>query len=259
MVLGWCICALALGLLAATPLPDPYWCVGYDASLGRLAYTKTDSAKPCNVSAADSAGKFTLLMTLASFGYCVSDVAADGLTVTLARAEPSATRGQTQTTVYLYRTLGNIAAVVLVGACMNSWRFGGTFEWGLSFSQVSIVFAVIAVAMVPISYSFVNEPKPQDEARDNLIIRPQNTTMPVQALPRRNLEDAIKATPRLSARIRRPVTFREYAQSVWTLLRSRAMYASSPCCPASAIAQVLLRPLPILKSGNRRHFYNCWT
>ena len=45
-----------------------------------------------------------MAMMVASFGYCVSDVAADGLTVQLAKKEEEARRGQTQTSVYLVRT-----------------------------------------------------------------------------------------------------------------------------------------------------------
>ena len=63
----------------------------------------TTAADPCNPNAAEEGGPFALLMMLASLGYCIADVAADGLTVTLARQEPEATRGRTQTTVYLVR------------------------------------------------------------------------------------------------------------------------------------------------------------
>lgn len=221
MVLGWCLAALALVLLAVTPLPEPYWCVAFDPDLGREAYVKTGKggARPCNAAAADSSTPFTFLMALASFGYCMSDVAADGLTVTLARAEPLETRGATQTTVYLYRTLGNIAAVAVVGAGMNSWRFGGDFARGLSYSQIMGIFAAVAVAMVPISYALVQEPRQRSRAELLTLLKEARSTQDYSSSPL-----SYKATPNLSARLKRTVTFSEYAQSVWTLLRSRAMF-----------------------------------
>ena len=63
----------------------------------------------------------------------VADVAADGLTVQYARREPLATRGTTQTTAYLVRTIGQIAAYLLVGFGMNGPEYNGSFSVGLSF------------------------------------------------------------------------------------------------------------------------------
>ena len=51
---------------------------------------QTVAATPCNAAAAESGGAIAMLMMLASLGYCIADVAADGLTVSLARAEPAA-------------------------------------------------------------------------------------------------------------------------------------------------------------------------
>ncbi|KAJ8602355.1 hypothetical protein CTAYLR_004242 [Chrysophaeum taylorii] len=199
MIVGWCVCALGLVSLAMTPLPEPYWCVDDDA--GRYATT----AEPCNPFAPEEAAKFTALMIVSSFGYCVSDVAADGLTVTLARREPLAERGRLQTTIYMVRSMGQICSIVLVGLGMNSPRYGGSFRVGLTYAQICGILAVVATAMIPISTYLVVEPT------DDHNIPPKT--------------DDLEATPNLSARVRRAVTIREYAKSVWTLLRSRAMFA----------------------------------
>ena len=253
MVLGWFLCALALFSLASTPLPEPFWCYAVFDD-GRKAYVTSKESKsglslgteaiPCNPDAPLSAGIFTFWMTLASFGYCASDCAADGLTVTLARREPIEKRGHTQTTVYLVRTLGNIGAVLLVGLGMNSWQYNGTFQRGLSFQNVAFVFAVVACLMIPISWIFVYEPHMDDLLDDeDEVSSPQVDAVKVDDSSNNASSSALPAvvvvpppekkkkkkkamppvTPNLSVRIVRKVSFAEYRASVWQLLRSRAM------------------------------------
>ena len=70
-------------------------------------------------------------------------------------------RGRTQTTAYLTRTIGQIAAVAVVGIGMNGKQYNGSFDWGLSFTQVMVVLAVPAAIMVPISwFGIEGTPKP---------------------------------------------------------------------------------------------------
>ena len=206
IALGWAFCAVALWFLAMMPLPEPYWCIDEDS--GRYITTARHrhdgvkvAAEPCNAQAPLAGGPFALAMMVASFGYCVSDVAADGLTVQLAKKEVEERRGQTQTSVYLVRTIGNIFAVAFVGLGMNSREYNGSFDRGLSFSWVMGAFALLSTMMVPISLLFVKEP--------SLVLQPLSTT---------------DATPNLRARISRRVTCEQYRKSVWQLLRSKAMF-----------------------------------
>lgn len=164
MSAGWMLCGAALLRLSTMELPQPYWCVN-DAGDGYV-HTQLDSAtgelrpaKPCNADAARQGGRFALVLMVASLGYCVADVAADGLTVSLARLEPLAVRGSTQTTVYLMRTLGTVLSLMLVGTCMNSWKYNGTFSWGLSFPAICGLFALPALLMAPCSWWLVHEPE----------------------------------------------------------------------------------------------------
>lgn len=161
MLLGWAFCGVVLLVLAMQPLPPPYWCVGPDGRYVTHALGpggKRVAAQPCNAAAAKSGGRFALLMILAATGYVVADVAADGLTVEYARAEPLARRGTTQTTAYLARSLGQAASALIVGFGMNSHLYNGSFKSGLSFSQVMGAFALPALAMVPITAALVVEP-----------------------------------------------------------------------------------------------------
>mmetsp|Transcript_30477 Transcript_30477/g.69805 ORF Transcript_30477/g.69805 Transcript_30477/m.69805 type:complete len:587 (+) Transcript_30477:526-2286(+) len=188
MLIGWSVCAFFLLVLAAQPLPDPYWCVGPDGRYVKertLPDGKTTAAEPCNADAATAGGGYALLMILAATGYVVADVAADGLTVEYARAEPEKRRGTTQTTAYLTRALGQSVASLIIGFGMNSRLYNGSFDWGLSYPQVMGLFALPALAMVPITAMLVVEP----------------------------------------ACSRRPRSLREYLHTSWRLIRGGAFFS----------------------------------
>ena len=112
MVIGWAFCAATLLYISCVPLPAPYWCRDangeYITSKNSTPGAKHVAAEPCNADAAKAGGPYALLMMLAALGYVVADVAADGLTVQLARLEPLESRGRTQTTAYLTRTCGQV-------------------------------------------------------------------------------------------------------------------------------------------------------
>jgi len=150
MVLGWTMCAAVLIGLSQKQLPAPYYCRDAD---GR--YIKT--MPPCNPGAQQQGGAFAMLMCLAALGYVIADVAADGLLVEIAQREPEATRGSTQTTVYLVRSMGMAASTALVGLGMNGKEYNGTWDWSLTFGQVCGILAVPAALMVPISWLKVPE------------------------------------------------------------------------------------------------------
>jgi len=148
---GWLIACIFLVALAATPLPDPYYCTDVT---GQYNLSST-----CNAAAASSGMPIAVLMCMVAVGYVQADVAADALTVQYARREPAATRGRTQTTAYLVRTVGQICAQLLVGLGMNGREYNGTFDAGLSFQAICALLAVPAALMVPISWYLVEEPR----------------------------------------------------------------------------------------------------
>jgi len=166
MMIGWSICAVVLLVLSQMGLPPPYWCI--DSSTGEYVKTKTlpdgseHVADPCHPDSAKAGGKYAMLMMLAALGYVIADVAADGLTTEYAKAEPLATRGSTQSTAYLTRTIGQACSVLFVGLCMNGKLYNGSFSWSLSFPTICGAFAIPAALMVPISAWFVVEPRSRE-------------------------------------------------------------------------------------------------
>lgn len=149
MVFGWALCFVVLVALSWKPLPEPYYC--------RTASGDLDEEKVCNEEAQMQGGSFAMLMCLAALGYVIADVAADGLMVEFAQREPEERRGTIQTTIYLVRTLGMVAAVALVGIGMNGKEYQGTFDFTLTYSQVMMIFALPAGLMVPISWFLVQD------------------------------------------------------------------------------------------------------
>ena len=126
MCVGWFICTCALVVLATRDMPA--------------------------VGDASAAGTFSSWMALAAVGYIMADVAADGLTVELAKLEPDETRGTLQSNVYLVRALGSIVAALLVGLGMNGPNYNGSFSWSLDFTQVMAALSVPSAIMVPVSW-----------------------------------------------------------------------------------------------------------
>lgn len=112
-----------------------------------------------------AAGHITVWMCLATVGYVVADVAADGLLAEIAKREQDASRGTVQTNVYLVRAVGGIVANLLVGLGMNGREYSGTFSSSLSFSNVCLILAIISAAMVPLSWCGVHETKKVQDPR----------------------------------------------------------------------------------------------
>eukprot|EP00658_Telonema_sp_P-2_P024186 TRINITY_DN1970_c0_g1_i9.p1 TRINITY_DN1970_c0_g1~~TRINITY_DN1970_c0_g1_i9.p1 ORF type:complete len:498 (-),score=127.06 TRINITY_DN1970_c0_g1_i9:24-1517(-) len=183
--IGWTICCGMMLALAFTPLPDPYYCRDTE---GKYITHSAENvpAKACNEDAASSGGKFAVMMMFAIFGMVIADVAADGMTVEIARREPRSSRGYTQTSAYLTRSIGQACAVALIAFCMNGYEYSGTFSWTLSFNQICGILAVPPALMVPLSWFGINEEQVPDEHRD---------------------------------------TFEQYGTKVWELLTGRAMFS----------------------------------
>jgi len=196
MVIGWALCCAMLVFLSTHTLPEPYYCF--------VNGTYLEEEPPCNPSAKEKGGEYAMLMCLAALGYVVADVGADGLMVQYAQREPQETRGQTQTMIYLVRTLGVVVATALVGLCMNGKEYNGTFDWTLSYNQICAILAVPAGLMVPISWFLVQEEKVRMQiggggTHEGEIIGDE-------------------------AHGGAPTTFRAYLRQSWDLLSSRAFF-----------------------------------
>ncbi|CAI5738140.1 unnamed protein product [Hyaloperonospora brassicae] len=156
MVIGWVLCSLCLATMATLPLEKPYFPEASWRELKPNEYTE-EEASAINHHAPASGGNYVVLMMLATLGYVVADVAADGVVVEYAQREPIATRGRTQTAIYTVRSIFNIFGSLLVGFGLSSPPYGGDFAFGISFPVCSLVLALCCVPVLPLTWSFVSE------------------------------------------------------------------------------------------------------
>ncbi|KAL3659892.1 hypothetical protein V7S43_015194 [Phytophthora oleae] len=100
-------------------------------------------------------------MFFAAFGYVLSDVCADSITVQLAQREPLEKRGKTQSCIYTVRTAMVIFGEILVAFFFNGEEYGGTFDFSLSFPQVMIIVTVLTLTVFPMTWYYIHEEKAQ--------------------------------------------------------------------------------------------------
>ncbi|KAF0714192.1 Aste57867_3997 [Aphanomyces stellatus] len=149
MVLGWAICGTCCALMAVTPFPKPYYGKAELVRVPKANMTADDLAF-INVDAPTSGGFFIVMSMVASLGYVMADVAADAMVVQYAQREPAAIRGRVQTAIYLTRDSFSMIPMLLVGFCMNDFKYGGTFSWSMS---PNLVYAILVVPCVLAAYS----------------------------------------------------------------------------------------------------------
>ncbi|CAI5715213.1 unnamed protein product [Peronospora destructor] len=156
MIIGWMLCSLCLVAIAALPLEKSYFPEAMWRELKPDEYTAEEIAA-INYHAPATGGKYVVLMMLATLGYVVADVAADGVVVEYAQREPIAIRGRTQTVIYTVRTIFSIFGGILVGFGLSSPPYGGDFAFGISFPVCSLILAVCCIPVIPSTWYFVFE------------------------------------------------------------------------------------------------------
>ncbi|EGZ06794.1 hypothetical protein PHYSODRAFT_530857 [Phytophthora sojae] len=156
MILGWSLCTICLVAMAMLPLDRPYFPEASWRTLEPSQYTAHEIAA-INYNAPDTGGKYVVLMMLATLGYVIADVAADGVVVEYAQREPIAIRGRTQTAIYTVRSIFSIFGSLLIGFGLSSPPYGGDFDFGISFPVCAIVLAVFCVPVIPMTWYFVSE------------------------------------------------------------------------------------------------------
>ncbi|EQC42249.1 hypothetical protein SDRG_01083 [Saprolegnia diclina VS20] len=132
MMIGWVLCAASCGLMAATSFPAPYYGRKDLDGLPLANISAHDKANYINASAPNSGGLFILLSTLATVGSVMVAVS----------SEPIAQRGRIQTTCYVVRDSFRQIPALLVGFCMNSYQYGGSFDWSIT---PSVVYGILVV------------------------------------------------------------------------------------------------------------------
>ncbi|KDO29925.1 hypothetical protein SPRG_05115 [Saprolegnia parasitica CBS 223.65] len=158
MMIGWTCCLCFLLVITFIDKDLPYYS---DPSVAETpAFERTDAQNATvNYNAKDKGGVMAILFGLATISYLFADVPADALVVEYAQREPIATRGRMQSLVYATRTVCTTIVGAIVGFCMNSPRFAGSYTWDFGLNTMYIILCVPCVAMLPITYFFIKDHK----------------------------------------------------------------------------------------------------
>ncbi|CEG38278.1 Protein of unknown function DUF1688 [Plasmopara halstedii] len=156
MVIGWTLCLTCLVVMATFPLDKPYFPEASWRQMKPSSYTIEEVAA-INYHAPATGSKYVVLMMLATLGYVIADVAADGVVVEYAQREPIVMRGRTQTAIYTVRSIFSIFGSIVVGFGLSSPQYGGEFNFGISFPMCMLILAVCCVPVIPVTWSYVAE------------------------------------------------------------------------------------------------------
>ncbi|KAG7384023.1 hypothetical protein PHYPSEUDO_003048 [Phytophthora pseudosyringae] len=158
MIIGWTLCFIMLLVMACMKAGDPYYPEYAYASMN-VTTLSSEIVATFNTDAPSTGSKFIVLMMIAAIGYVGADVAADAMMVEVAQREPEATRGYTQTTIYMVRTVFVTVSSILTGFAFNGTHYGGDFDFSLSFPQLMIILTVVCLPVMPLTWFFIKEEK----------------------------------------------------------------------------------------------------
>ncbi|KAF0686354.1 Aste57867_21856 [Aphanomyces stellatus] len=147
MMIGWTLCFVCMLVLATKDHGLPF------ATLNATPMSKADM----NDQLQANAGVVALLFCAATISYLFADVPADALVVEIAQREPLASRGRMQSLIYTTRTVASIFAQLVIGVCLNSKSFGGSFSWDMGMPALFVMLAVPCAIMVPVSFFLVKD------------------------------------------------------------------------------------------------------
>ncbi|KAF0691873.1 Aste57867_16979 [Aphanomyces stellatus] len=159
MMFGWTLCGIALLVLSCIQHGEPY-------------VPKLGKNDPYNIDVNSHGTRVGLLCALATIGYIFADVPSDAMVVEYAQREPEHVRGRMQTLIYGVRTITSMTTTLIIGICLNSDKYNGTFDWDMGLNNFFIMLTVPAFVAVPITYLFIVDPKKEaikwSEYRDQL-------------------------------------------------------------------------------------------
>ena len=149
---SWILAGSALLVMSARPLPEPYYCQHPDGSFDVLS-------PPCNPKIHDEKMWYVLPLLVVVAGIQMGCVAGEGLLLEYSQCEPVECRGKMKAEFSMVTMGGTLVSSAFVGVFMNGKEYLGTFNWSLTFRDLSSVCLLIVTCMLPISLRCVQEPK----------------------------------------------------------------------------------------------------
>ncbi|KAG9414813.1 hypothetical protein AC1031_008228 [Aphanomyces cochlioides] len=148
MLLGWFCAATTLLVLGCMKHGEPY---DKTRPGGKL--------NPENIEVNSRGSTIGLLCALATISYIFADVPSDAMVVEYAQREREQVRGRMQALIYCVRTFASTITTAVMGFCLNSEKYNGTFTWDMGLNGFFIMLAVPSYLIMIITYLYINDPK----------------------------------------------------------------------------------------------------
>ncbi|KAF0685676.1 Aste57867_22461 [Aphanomyces stellatus] len=160
MLVGWSITLVCLAIMSFKSFGEPFcnrektdYC---DKPLEKVP---KEELQYFNFDAPNNGTLFILLSMFVSFGYVLSDCAADAMLVQYAQREPVAIRGRTQTSIYIVRTITGIFSYLVTAFGLNGPNYNGSFTFSMSPNVPYMVCLATSVLVCISTILFVVEKK----------------------------------------------------------------------------------------------------
>ncbi|EEY69087.1 uncharacterized protein PITG_05267 [Phytophthora infestans T30-4] len=146
MMLGWTVTAVALIAIFFQDQPTPYF---QDRKMigTPLSDLSPQQMNKINLDAPSHGAFYVVLMSVASVGYVLADVAADELV--------------NDSVLNKYRVVATLGSFLFMGFGMSGWDYGGDFDFTLKYTQVMLLMGILSLLLV-LLLSFTLSESPRD-------------------------------------------------------------------------------------------------
>lgn len=167
ILLGWLVCTLALLSIYWIDIPPPYFIDRTLVGSPLVALSLDQQARVLNQDAPSHGGLYILLMSVATVGYVLADVAADALMSEIAHAHFFVV-GFNQDDVFApvvtkYRYFSMLFTFLFMGVSMSGWNYGGDFDFSLTYNEVMLLLGVVSA--LPLAFVWFTVAEARRERR----------------------------------------------------------------------------------------------
>ncbi|POM79371.1 Hypothetical protein PHPALM_2980 [Phytophthora palmivora] len=150
MILGWAVTAIALIAIFFQDQPVPYF---QDRTMIGIPLSEisTQHMSEVNLDAPSHGAYYVMLMSVASMGYVLADVAADELIREVAMRyfgvseSPHDQDPVFQPVMTKYRVVATLGSFLFMGFGMSGWDYGGDFDFTLEYTQVMLLVGLVSL------------------------------------------------------------------------------------------------------------------
>lgn len=169
LVLGWLLCSCALMSIYWLPIPLPYF---QDRNLVGIPLVKLSPTQleTITIDAPSFGGLYVLLMSIATVGFILADVASDSLVkeLVLISGEDPTQDSKLKSMITNQRYIAMMCTFLFMGVGMSGFDYGGTFPFTIDYNTMMLIMGVISFIPIPFSIWMVYEAQGSAIARRSL-------------------------------------------------------------------------------------------